>query len=253
MRGSPASHHPATVGLPDLAYTVRRQAGAVRSNTAMAGARQTASAAAKPRDGATAPNEADVQAAPVVEGTSRRPEATGAREANTCGPTGAPRLGVISDTHGYLEPTVPDLFAGVTHIVHAGDVGDRAVLTSLEAIAPVTAVAGNLESEDLVASLPREAAGEVGGVRFVVAHKRKRLFKRLAAGKLPAGLEDVPDLVIYGHDHVPASSWVDGTLFLNPGTASAPDDEDDDPTVAIVADTGSGLAVTFFPLKRRDL
>jgi hypothetical protein len=42
-------------------------------------------------------------------------------------------------------------------------------------------------------------------------------------------------------------------LFLNPGTASAPDDEDDDPTVAVVEDTASGLAVLFFPLRRRDL
>lgn len=137
--------------------------------------------------------------------------------------------------------------------MHAGDVGDRSVLTALEAVAPVTAVAGNLEPEALLASLPRDAAGAIGGVRFVVAHKRKRLFKRLAAGKLPAGLDDVPGLVIHGHDHVPASSWVDGTLFLNPGTASAPDEEDDDPTVAVVEVRGSGLAVAFFPLRRRDL
>jgi putative phosphoesterase len=162
------------------------------------------------------------------------------------------RIGVISDSHGYLDPEVLGVFSGVAHIVHAGDIGDRGVLAALEAVAPVTAVAGNIEPEELLASLPREAAGEVEGVRFVVAHKRKRLFKRLAAGKVPAGLDDAPDLVIYGHDHLPASSWVDGTLFLNPGTASAPDDEDDDPTVAVVEDTGSGLAATFFPLRRRE-
>jgi predicted phosphodiesterase len=61
----------------------------------------------------------------------------------------------------------------------------------------------------------------------------------------------VPALVIYGHDHVPAASWVEGTLFLNPGTASAPDSEDDDPTVAVVELGDSGLAVTFVPLERR--
>jgi putative phosphoesterase len=125
------------------------------------------------------------------------------------------------------------------------------VLARLEEIAPVTAVAGNLEPEDLAASLPREAAAEIGGLRFVVAHKRKRLFKRLAAGRMPAGLTEEPNLVVYGHDHMPSSTWVDGTLFLNPGTASAPDDEDDDPTVAVVEETGSGMAVKFFPLKRR--
>ena len=125
------------------------------------------------------------------------------------------------------------------------------MLVALQQVAPVTAVSGNLEPEELLASLPREAAGEVGGVRFVVAHKRKRLFKRLAAGKVPPGLDDVPALVIYGHDHVPSASWVEGTLFLNPGTASAPDSEDDDPTVAVVELGDSGLAVTFVPLERR--
>jgi hypothetical protein len=242
---SPAKGSLAIVGLPDLAYSVRRQAGAVRLSTATSGARQTASVAPEPRDRARARSGAADQAVSPLKSTSKK-------RAATARPSSRVRIGVISDSHGYLDPEVLGAFSGVTHIVHAGDIGDRGVLAALAAIAPVTAVAGNLEPEELLASLPREAAGEVGGVRFVVAHKRKRLFKRLAAGKLPAGLDEVPDLVIYGHDHLPASSWVDGTLFLNPGTASAPDDEDDDPTVAVVEDTGSGLAVTFLPLRRRE-
>ena len=60
-----------------------------------------------------------------------------------------PRIGVISDTHGYLDPAVVKLFGGVSHIIHAGDVGDAAILATLEAIAPVTAVSGNVESDDL--------------------------------------------------------------------------------------------------------
>ena len=164
----------------------------------------------------------------------------------------AVRIGVISDSHGYLDPAVLEIFAGVARIVHAGDIGDLQILAALQALAPVTAVSGNIEPEEILASLPREAGGEVGGVNFVVAHKRKRLFKRLAAGKMSsspgAGL---PTLVIYGHDHVPSAAWVEGTLFLNPGTAASPDDEDDDPTVAIVDVGGTGLAVTFVPLVRR--
>jgi len=66
------------------------------------------------------------------------------------------------------------LFGGVTHIIHAGDVGDAAILAALEAIAPVTAVSGNVESDDLALALPREVIGEIAGVRFVVAHKPKR-------------------------------------------------------------------------------
>ncbi|MEI6725217.1 MAG: metallophosphoesterase family protein [Actinomycetes bacterium] len=159
---------------------------------------------------------------------------------------------MISDSHGYLDPAVLDIFAGVAHIVHAGDIGGVEVLAALQALAPVTAVSGNIEPEEILASLPREASGEVGEVSFVVAHKRKRLFKRLAAGKMSAGPgADLPALVIYGHDHVPSAAWVEGTLFLNPGTAASPDDEDDDPTVAIVDVGGTGLAVTFVPLVRR--
>ena len=52
------------------------------------------------------------------------------------------RIGVISDTHGYLDPVVPELFAGVDHIIHAGDIIDADTLAELEKIAPVTAGSG---------------------------------------------------------------------------------------------------------------
>jgi putative phosphoesterase len=159
---------------------------------------------------------------------------------------------VIADTHGYLDPQVLTIFAGVDLIIHAGDIVDPATLTALKEVAPVTAVAGNIDPADLAASLLREATGEVGGVSFVVSHKRKRLMKRLAAGKIAFGAAGAtPDLVVFGHEHVPSAVWVDGTLFLNPGTASSPEEEDDGPTVAIVEAEPTGLAVRFVPLRRR--
>jgi len=161
-----------------------------------------------------------------------------------------PRIGVISDTHGYLDPRVPKLFRGVTHIIHAGDVVDPAILSVLEVIAPLTAVSGNVDGDELAAALPGEVTGEIAGVRFVVGHKRKRLMKRLAAGRYAGPDGAPPDLVVFGHDHVPAAAWIDGTLFLNPGTASSPDEEDDGPTVAIVEAVPTGLAVRFIPLER---
>ena len=95
-------------------------------------------------------------------------------------------------------------------------------------------------------------SGEVAGVRFVVAHKPKRLLKRLAAGRVTVGPDEArPDLVVFGHVHVPSASWVDGALYLNPGTASAPDEEDDGPTVAIVEVEAAGLSARFVPLERR--
>ena len=52
-------------------------------------------------------------------------------------------LGVVSDTHGYLNPRVPELLRDVEHILHAGDVGDARIIDELSGIAPVTAVRGN--------------------------------------------------------------------------------------------------------------
>jgi putative phosphoesterase len=165
---------------------------------------------------------------------------------------GRVRIGVISDNHGYLDPEILEIFKGVDHIIHAGDVMDPDILTALRRVAPLTAVSGNLDGGELAAELPREATGEIGGVRFVVAHKPRRLLKRLSAGKISIGNEDTPpDLVVWGHLHTPTASWVDGALYLNPGTASSPDEEDDGPTVAIVEGKANGLAVQFIPLQRR--
>jgi uncharacterized protein len=161
-------------------------------------------------------------------------------------------IGVISDTHGHFDPVVLELFAGVDHIIHAGDVIDGETLRLLETVAPVTVVPGNLDTGKL-ARQPREIAVSAGNVLFVVGHKRKRLLKKLLTGKidgLPAGRQ--PDLVVFGHDHIPSVEWVDGTLYLNPGTASSPHEEDDDPTVAIVSVEPTGLGVRFVPLVRSE-
>lgn len=183
--------------------------------------------------------------APIPE-----PAAGSTREKARTAVTGL--IGVLADTHGYLDPLILELFAGVDHIIHAGDIVDPEILRQLAAVAPLTAVAGNIDTEELVATLPREASGEVAGVRFVVGHKRKRLLKRLAAGKLSLGQKGAgPNLVVFGHEHMPSAVWLDGILLLNPGTASSPEEEDDDPTVSIVQLGPTGLSARFIPLTRR--
>ena len=163
---------------------------------------------------------------------------------------GRVRIGVIADTHGHLDPAVRIVFAGVRLIIHAGDILDPATIEALERIAPVIAVAGNLDHAKM-GHLPREVAGEVAGVRFVAGHKRKRLVKRLALGKIEGvAKEDPTDLIVFGHDHVPAVEWVEGSLYLNPGTATSPHEEDDVPTVAVVEVERAGLSVRFVPLPR---
>jgi len=121
---------------------------------------------------------------------------------------------VISDTHGRLDPAVPAAFAGVEHIVHAGDVGSE-VLSWLRAIAPVTAVRGNVDGW-LADELPPEATIELAGRRLLVAHVRQHLL--LDHDPAREGF----DIVVTGHTHKYSEHWDDGVLYLNPGSAGPP-------------------------------
>lgn len=127
------------------------------------------------------------------------------------------RLGVISDTHGYLDPKVPALFRGVDHIFHAGDIGYASIILELEFLAPVTAVAGNNDAE---LNFKQTECLELGGRKILLHHI---VNPREPSDALRARLRrDRPGLVIYGHTHQAASQMVDGTLFFNPGYAGKP-------------------------------
>ena len=120
-------------------------------------------------------------------------------------------VGVISDTHGLLRPEAVEALRGTVLILHAGDVGDRRVLESLEAVAPVRAVRGNMDWGPVSALLPETAAVNVGGHRLYVIHD----LERLALDPAAAGF----DAVISGHTHRPLVEWRGGVLYLNPGSA----------------------------------
>ncbi|MBI2195122.1 MAG: metallophosphoesterase family protein [Planctomycetes bacterium] len=128
------------------------------------------------------------------------------------------RLGIISDTHGLWDPQVADVFAGVARILHAGDIGSLEVLEALEAIAPVTAVRGNVDVEAWCERLPESACLEVGGHRLWMTH---------VGGfppKVPEALEKnlreaAANAAIFGHSHEPRVENQGGVLYLNPGSA----------------------------------
>ncbi|MBI4420499.1 MAG: metallophosphoesterase family protein, partial [Gemmatimonadetes bacterium] len=80
------------------------------------------------------------------------------------------RLGIISDTHGQLRPEVFHAFSQVDHILHAGDVGDADLLIELEALAPVTAVYGNVDDFRLRSRLPKVVECELDGFLITVTH-----------------------------------------------------------------------------------
>ena len=127
-------------------------------------------------------------------------------------------VGVLSDTHGRLDPTILDLFAGVDHIVHAGDVGDWTVLEQLSGLAPVTAVRGNC-AEGNCAGLPESATAPLDGVMVHVRHDLV-MVEALDASVVTAMEEAGRGVVICGHTHMPAIQRKDGVLYLNPGSAT---------------------------------
>ena len=124
------------------------------------------------------------------------------------------KLGLISDTHDYLDPRIGKIFAGVDHILHAGDVGRSLLIVELEQIAPVTAVTGNTDD-----GLPLRETELVtlGGKKFLIHHivtpgvGSPRIDRRLR--------EDAPDVLMFGHTHKPFVQQVGSILYFNPGYA----------------------------------
>lgn len=128
-------------------------------------------------------------------------------------------LGLLSDTHGWVDPELLEIFADkqVTHILHAGDVGDAGVLRELEAVAPLTVVRGNIDGGELY-DLPLEATLEVHGQTLALLHiagspKRPNRAARDLLGRLS------PDVLMVGHSHIPVVARVRGALWINPGAA----------------------------------
>jgi putative phosphoesterase len=120
-------------------------------------------------------------------------------------------IGVISDTHGLLRPEALTALAEVEHILHAGDVGDIAILKALREIAPVTAIRGNVDVWGECAELPATDAIELGGKLFYLVHSVRDLDIKPTAAGVAA--------VVSGHSHKPSLETRDGVMYLNPGSA----------------------------------
>ncbi len=120
-------------------------------------------------------------------------------------------VGVISDTHGLVRPEAVAALRGSDIIIHAGDVGNPAMIDQLRGIAPTFAVRGNIDKGKWAAGLPMTELVEVGELRFFVLHEISQLdFDPVAAGIAA---------VVFGHSHLPSIETRHGVLFLNPGSA----------------------------------
>jgi len=120
------------------------------------------------------------------------------------------KIGVISDTHGLLRPEVAPALAGVSHILHLGDVGKISILRELERIAPVTAIRGNVDHDGPCSELPETEVVIFEGRYLYMLHDLNTLNLDPAAAKFAA--------VLYGHSHVPNFHLKKGVLYFNPGS-----------------------------------
>jgi putative phosphoesterase len=121
------------------------------------------------------------------------------------------RIGVISDTHGLLRPQALMALQGCDPIIHAGDVGDPAIIDALAKIAPVFAIRGNVDRGDWARSLPETVSVEVKNCLIYVLHSLDDLDFAPEARGFRA--------VIYGHSHRPSIETRSGILYVNPGSA----------------------------------
>lgn len=130
------------------------------------------------------------------------------------------KIGILSDTHAYYDPRIADHFRECKEIWHAGDVGSEEVLLSLNRIAPVVGVFGNIDGTKIRSMLPAYQRLEREGLEILMTHiggypgnydRRAKLILE----------EKPPDVFITGHSHIlkimPDKRL--GFLHINPGAA----------------------------------
>jgi uncharacterized protein len=142
------------------------------------------------------------------------------------------KIGVVSDTHGFVDPRLLELLAGSDAILHGGDVGSEEVLEELKRIAPVHAVRGNVDSTSL--KLPPSLRRTFEGVQVEIQHELpvpqgelEHWADGALLGKMQPERRDTflnnfdaaTRVVVFGHSHQPCLVTIGHTLFFNPGSA----------------------------------
>jgi putative phosphoesterase len=134
------------------------------------------------------------------------------------------KIGVISDTH--LSPgncKLPEkLISGLKGcdlIIHAGDLVDISVLDMLKKISKVEAVYGNMDERNVTSQLEDKKILNIQEKKICVMHGYGHPDKLVDILKNEF-FSEKPDIIIFGHSHVPKNEYIDGTLFFNPGSAT---------------------------------
>ena len=129
------------------------------------------------------------------------------------------KIGVLSDTHVLSAAEVPveaiESIRNVDMILHAGDILELGFLDELRAIAPVHAVAGNMDPAATRQQLPAKTIVQAGDKRIGIIHGSGAPFG--LRRRVRVQFDDV-DAIVFGHSHRPSSEVLDGVLMFNPGS-----------------------------------
>lgn len=131
------------------------------------------------------------------------------------------KIGLISDTHHFLDSQVADYFIGVDEIWHAGDFGNITIAEELEQIAPLTGVYGNIDGQDIRSVYPLHQRFTKEGVDVWMTHIGGNP-GRYALPIKKSLEENPPDLFVCGHTHIlkiARETKKDRMIYMNPGAA----------------------------------
>lgn len=117
------------------------------------------------------------------------------------------RIAVISDTHNLLRPEVADIIKSCELVLHGGDISGPDTLEKIRSLSGNYYVVRGNNDRDWASDIPYTLEVELYGRKFFMTHKKK---------DIPSDVE--ADVVIYGHSHRYAQDYINGTLYLNPGS-----------------------------------
>lgn len=131
------------------------------------------------------------------------------------------KIGVISDTHGFLDPKVFEYFKECDEVWHGGDIGDIRIVEALKKFKPLRAVFGNIDARDIQIQFPEDLWFECEGLNVLITHiagappRYNPRVKKILQTR-------VPDVIVCGHSHilrVAKDPAYGGMLYINPGAA----------------------------------
>lgn len=129
-------------------------------------------------------------------------------------------IGVLSDTHGYLDPRLKNYFSDVDEIWHAGDIGTVETFNQLQKIKSTQAVFGNIDGADIRNLLPETICLNRLGVKILITHIAGSFQKYNAKTKHQIA-EYKPHILVCGHSHICKVAFDKkfNLLYINPGAA----------------------------------